>query len=60
MLTEDRKLKRMAYVLDFLDRFQKADQFLKKTVTGNEKWISHMTPESKRQSMEWHHRSTPV
>ncbi|GFT94441.1 histone-lysine N-methyltransferase SETMAR [Trichonephila clavipes] len=54
LLTEEHKLKRMACALDFLDRYYKeGDQFLERIVTGDETWVSHITPESKRQSMEW-------
>ncbi|GFV90756.1 mariner Mos1 transposase [Trichonephila clavipes] len=27
---------------------------------GDETWVSHITPESKRQSMEWRHTNSPV
>ncbi|GFX92222.1 histone-lysine N-methyltransferase SETMAR [Trichonephila clavipes] len=51
----------MACALDFLDRYHKeGDQFLERIVTGDETWVSHITPESKRQSMEWCHRNSPV
>ncbi|GFT46573.1 histone-lysine N-methyltransferase SETMAR [Trichonephila clavipes] len=51
----------MACALDFLDRYHKeGDQFLERIVTGDETWISHITPESKRQSMEWRHTNSPV
>ncbi|GFT39826.1 histone-lysine N-methyltransferase SETMAR [Trichonephila clavipes] len=53
LLTEEHKLKRMACALDFLDRYHKeGDQFLERIVTGDATWVSHITPESKRQSME--------
>lgn len=61
LLTEEHKMKRMACALDFLDRYHKeGDQFLENIVTGDETWVSHMTPESKRQSMEWRHTTSPV
>ncbi|GFT37733.1 histone-lysine N-methyltransferase SETMAR [Trichonephila clavipes] len=61
LLTEEHKLKRMACALDFLDRYHKeGDQFLERIVTGDETWVSHITPESKRQSMEWRHTNSPV
>ncbi|GFV00446.1 histone-lysine N-methyltransferase SETMAR [Trichonephila clavipes] len=61
LLTEEHKLKRMACALDFLDRYHKeGDQFLESIVTGDETWVSHITPESKRQSMEWRHTNSPV
>ncbi|GFV80337.1 HTH_48 domain-containing protein [Trichonephila clavipes] len=61
LLTEEHKLKRMACALDFLDRYHKeGDQFLERIVTGDETWVSHITPESKRQSMQWRHTNSPV
>ncbi|GFW56834.1 histone-lysine N-methyltransferase SETMAR [Trichonephila clavipes] len=61
LLTEEHKLKRIACALDFLDRYHKeGDQFLERIVTGDETWVSHITPESKRQSMEWCHTNSPV
>jgi hypothetical protein len=29
-------------------------------MTGDETWVHHYEPESKRQSMEWKHPSSPV
>ncbi|GFU16885.1 histone-lysine N-methyltransferase SETMAR [Trichonephila clavipes] len=61
LLTEEHKLKIMACALDFLDRYHKeGDQFLERIVTGDETWVSHITPESQRQSMEWRHTNSPV
>ncbi|GFY10141.1 histone-lysine N-methyltransferase SETMAR [Trichonephila clavipes] len=60
LLTEEHKLKRIACALDFLDRYHEGDQFLERIVTGDETWVSHITPESKRQSMEWRHTNSPV
>jgi len=28
-------------------------------VTGDESWFHHFEPETKRQSMEWHHLHSP-
>ncbi|GBO25744.1 hypothetical protein AVEN_242476-1 [Araneus ventricosus] len=33
---------------------------LSRIVTGDETWVSHVTPESKQQSMEWRHTYSPV
>lgn len=45
LLTEEYQMKRMVYSLDILDRYYKdGDQFLEKIVTGDETWVSHMTP----------------
>ncbi|GFW77200.1 histone-lysine N-methyltransferase SETMAR [Trichonephila clavipes] len=40
LLTEEHKLKIMAWALDFLDRYHKeGDQFLERIVTGDETWV---------------------
>jgi hypothetical protein len=28
-------------------------------VTGDESWFHHFDPDTKRQSMEWHHATSP-
>lgn len=61
ILTDEHKQKRMGAALTFLIRYDKdGEQFLNHIVTGDETWISHITPESKRQSMEWHHSRSPT
>jgi hypothetical protein len=55
MLPEEHKTKRAGSALTFLTRFTKQDEFLSHIVTGDETWVSHVTPESKQQSMEWRH-----
>jgi hypothetical protein len=35
------------------------DNFLSTIVIGDETWIHHFKPETKRQSMEWHHTTPP-
>ena len=40
----------------FLTRYyQDGDEFFDHIVTGDETWVSYKTPETKYQSMEWHH-----
>jgi hypothetical protein len=34
--------------------------FLHRIVTGDESWVHHYIPESKRQSMQWKHPSSPA
>ena len=61
MLTEEHRLKRQASALDFLTRYsEEGSNFLSHAVTGDETWVSHATPESKQQSMEWRHTSSPM
>jgi hypothetical protein len=52
--------KRMGAALTFLERYHRdGDKSLDHIVTGDETWISHFTPERKRQSLEWHHPRLP-
>lgn len=61
LLTEDHKKKRLASSLTFLTRYnEEGDDMLSRIVTGDETWVSHITPESKQQSMEWRHSTSPV
>jgi 6-pyruvoyl-tetrahydropterin synthase len=61
MLADDhRKKKRMGAALTFLERYHRdGDKFLDHIVTGDETWVSHFTPESKSQLLEWHHPRSP-
>jgi len=58
---EESTLKWQASALDFLTRYsEEGDNFLSCVVTGDERWVLHTTPESKQQSMEWRHTSSPT
>ncbi|GFX40019.1 uncharacterized protein TNCV_2273031 [Trichonephila clavipes] len=49
LLTVDHKEKRFAISLDFLIRYEEeGDDMLSRIVTGDETWVSHITPESKQ------------
>ena len=61
MLTEEHRLKRQSSVLDFLTWYsEEGNNFLNIVVTGDETCVLHATPESKQQSMEWRHTSSPT
>jgi len=46
----------MGFALKFLMCYaQEGDDFLDSAVTGDETWIFHHTPESKKQSLQWCH-----
>ncbi|GFQ96234.1 HTH_48 domain-containing protein [Trichonephila clavata] len=46
--------------LTFLERYHnEGEDFLDQLVTGDETWVAYVTPESKQQSMEWRHSSSP-
>ncbi len=60
MLTPEHKAMRMATSIDILQMFNEGgNEFLDKIVTGDETWIHYDTPETKRQSMQWKHRTSP-
>jgi histone-lysine N-methyltransferase SETMAR len=62
MLTEEHRCKHTSAALTFLEHYhQEGDNFLDQilVVTGDETWVSHNIPESKRQSLEWHHSHSP-
>jgi len=60
-LTEEQKNNRVAICQRLLDRYaNEGEAFLTRIVTGDEKWVHHFAPESKRQTMEWKHPGTPV
>jgi len=50
----------MAASLTFLEAYEKdGDSFLDRVVTGDETWVKYVTCETKNQSMEWRHTSSP-
>jgi len=60
MLTEEHKKQCVARALTFLMCYHKeGDGMLSYTVTGDETWVSHITPESKQQSLHWKHTGLP-
>ncbi|KAJ4446487.1 hypothetical protein ANN_13183 [Periplaneta americana] len=59
-LSDQHKTQRMASALTYLMRYHTdGDSFLDQIVTADETWESHNTPETKRQSRQWHHPSSP-
>jgi len=61
LLTEDHKVQRKAITSEMFQRYQdKGYDFLLNIVTGNESWFHYFDPETKRQSMEWHHLDSPT
>jgi len=60
-VTEEGKRKCLVICSRHLARYrEEGDNFLQQIVTGDETWIHHYEPESKRQSMQWKHPSSPV
>ena len=60
MLTIDHKIQRKAISSELLQRFETdGEAFLSRIITGDESWVHHFAPETKRQSLEWHHPHSP-
>ena len=56
---DDHEAKQMGSTLKFLTCYAQKDEFLESIVTGDETWVFHHTPESKQQSLQWHHTHAP-
>src|SRR6476619_7374733 len=55
-LTDELKLKRLNVCANLLQRYaSEGKAFMNSIVTGDESWAHHYEPETKRQSMQWHH-----
>jgi hypothetical protein len=51
-LTADNKIQKKTISSDLLERFDaEGEAFLPRIVTGDETWVHHFEPETKRQSM---------
>ncbi|GFU47161.1 histone-lysine N-methyltransferase SETMAR [Trichonephila clavipes] len=60
MLTKEHKTKRLGNALSFLEEYSnERNDFLSHIVAGDETWVAYVTTESKQQSMEWRHSSSP-
>jgi [histone H3]-lysine36 N-dimethyltransferase SETMAR len=61
LLTKEMMNQRLSTCQDLLESFQNCSgDFFQGVVTGDETWIFYYDPYSKRESMEWHHKSSPV
>jgi hypothetical protein len=59
-LTAQHKQQRVDVATRFLQHHEEDPGILEQIVTGDETWVHHYEPDSKRQSMEWKHQSSPV
>jgi len=60
-LTTEHKRKRVEICQHLLDRYNnEGEEVLSRIVTGDETWVHHYEPESKRQSLEWKHLGSPA
>jgi [histone H3]-lysine36 N-dimethyltransferase SETMAR len=59
-LTPDNRETRMNICSDLFERFDKeGDVFLRHIITADETWLHQFEPETKKQSMQWRHVTSP-
>jgi hypothetical protein len=59
-LTTEHRRQGKAICSELLEHFDaEGEAFLSRSVTGDETWVHHYKPETKRHSMEWHHPQSP-
>ena len=58
-LTEAHKQSRLEACSKLLEYCHSDQTFLQRKVTGDETWVNHFEPESKRALMEWCHPTSP-
>ena len=58
-LTEAHEQSRLEACSELLEYCHSDKTFLQRIVTGDETWVHHFEPESKRASMEWRHPTSP-
>ena len=60
MLTPQIQLQRVQICRELLAKFDEdGEDFLRQIVTGDESWVHHYDPESKQQSKEYRHKTSP-
>ncbi|UYV82317.1 hypothetical protein LAZ67_21001688 [Cordylochernes scorpioides] len=61
LLTKEMREKRLNACKEILDLYEiEGEGFLDRVVTGDESWLHHRIPYSKRSSAEWHHKGSPT
>ena len=55
----EQKANRLEICQDLLGRLEIEPDCLDKVITGDESWVFDYDPETKRQSAEWHTKSSP-
>ena len=58
-LTETHKQSHLEACSELLEYCHSDKTFLQRIVTGDETWVYHFEPESKKASMEWRHLTSP-
>lgn len=61
MLTPEMKRTRVDACRELLDWYTtNPDNFFSRIVTGDETWLHHWDPETKQESMQWKHKTSPA
>lgn len=61
ILTEQHQRQRVESAQKFLELYEnEGDNLFSRIVTGDETWVHHVTPETKRQSMVWKKKGEPA
>ena len=59
ILTNEQKENRRNVCLDLLELIENDENFFKRVITGDERWIFEYDPDTKRLSSEWHTSNSP-
>ena len=61
MLTDELRQSRREVCTQMLQRYKaEREEFMNTIMAGDESWAHHYEPETKRQSMQWHHLGSPT
>ena len=58
-LTDEHKAERVNCSTELRELSERDNEFFGRLITGDESWIHHYEPESKRRSMQWRHPTSP-
>ena len=58
-LTYEHKAERISKCSELIKRSERDPTLFERLITGDETWIHHYEPESKRRSMQWLHTTSP-
>ena len=58
-LTDEHKSERVNCCTELRELSKRDNEFFGRLITGDEPWIHHYEPESKKRSMQWRHPTSP-
>lgn len=59
LLTDEHKAERVTCCIELRELSESDNTFFDRVITGDETWVHHYEPESKRRSMQWRHSTSP-